>query len=276
PKTVTKIGDQAFYNCTKLTDLTFLHTGYIPTLGYKIWGNNASSFTAYARWKDLRMLFEATSSWTDKNRINGYISNTASYKDIAMFHPVDWDASGLEAYIVTGYNDTRREIYTRKVSKTPDAEGVIVGGINANAITKLKRPATSVPTINDNLLIGHLSDRIDVYGQNGFIFNSSDQTFIQSIFPSQNYVTYGDAWLNCLPKHTLAQGSTWKVTFPSSGIKGDVDGNGTVDINDANILINILLGKDTASKYNGRADVTGDGTIDVSDLNATLNIILGK
>ena len=275
PKTVTKIGDQAFYNCTKLTDLTFLHTSYIPTLGYKIWGNNASSFTAYARWKDLRMLFEATSSWTDKNNINGYINTTTRYEDIAVFHPVDWDASGLEAYIVTGYNDTRREIYTKNVSKTPGAEGVIVGGLEANTITKLKRPTSSVPAINDNLLIGHLDERLDLYNK-GYFFNSSDQTFIQPFYSGSNHVTYGDAWLDCLPKHTLAQGNTWKVTFPSSGIKGDVDGNGTVDINDANILINILLGKDTASKYSGRADVDGNGTVDVSDLNAILNIILGK
>ncbi|WP_407405851.1 leucine-rich repeat protein [Sodaliphilus sp.] len=61
-----------------------------------------------------------------------------------------------------------------------------------------------------------------------------------------------------------------------SGQKGDVDGNGTVDINDANILFNILLGKDTASKYNGRADVDGNGTVDITDANLIINILLGK
>ncbi|WP_407401849.1 dockerin type I domain-containing protein, partial [Sodaliphilus sp.] len=54
------------------------------------------------------------------------------------------------------------------------------------------------------------------------------------------------------------------------------DGNGTVDISDANLLINIVLGKESASKYNGRADVDGNGIVDVSDINAGLNIILGK
>ena len=61
-----------------------------------------------------------------------------------------------------------------------------------------------------------------------------------------------------------------------SGKEGDVDGNGTVDINDANILFNILLGKDTASKYNGRADVDGNGTVDITDANLIINILLGK
>ncbi|MBQ0119994.1 MAG: hypothetical protein KBT13_02575, partial [Bacteroidales bacterium] len=60
------------------------------------------------------------------------------------------------------------------------------------------------------------------------------------------------------------------------GIPGDVDNNGEVDIADANIHINIMLGKDNASNYGGRADVTGDSVVDVSDVNAVLNIMLGK
>lgn len=76
--------------------------------------------------------------------------------------------------------------------------------------------------------------------------------------------------------------STWKKFFnikPIGGVitvTGDVDGNGIVDISDANILLNIVLGKDTASKYDGRADVDGNGIVDITDVNATLNIVLGK
>ncbi|WP_407405109.1 leucine-rich repeat protein [Sodaliphilus sp.] len=60
------------------------------------------------------------------------------------------------------------------------------------------------------------------------------------------------------------------------GLPGDVNGDDVVDVTDANILINMLLGKDNASNYNGRADVNGDGTVDVSDVNEVLNIMLGK
>ncbi|MBQ0119554.1 MAG: leucine-rich repeat protein [Bacteroidales bacterium] len=59
------------------------------------------------------------------------------------------------------------------------------------------------------------------------------------------------------------------------GLPGDVNGDGVVDITDANFLINVTLGKDSASKYAG-ADVTGDGVVDIADVNAVLNIILGK
>lgn len=59
-------------------------------------------------------------------------------------------------------------------------------------------------------------------------------------------------------------------------VKGDANGDGVVDITDANIIINIMLGKDSASNYNGRADVNGDGAVDITDVNIIINIMLGK
>ncbi len=61
-----------------------------------------------------------------------------------------------------------------------------------------------------------------------------------------------------------------------ASLPGDVDGNGEVNGTDLNILINIILGKDNADNYGGRANVNGDGTVDGNDLNTLINIILGK
>ena len=57
---------------------------------------------------------------------------------------------------------------------------------------------------------------------------------------------------------------------------GDVDGNGEVNVTDVNILVNIILGKDNAASYDGRADVDGNGNVDITDVNQVVNIILGK
>jgi len=62
---------------------------------------------------------------------------------------------------------------------------------------------------------------------------------------------------------------------PSDQLTGDVNGDGKVDIQDVNIIINILLGTDSADNYPGNANVDGLGGIDVADVNAVVNIMLG-
>ncbi len=57
---------------------------------------------------------------------------------------------------------------------------------------------------------------------------------------------------------------------------GDVNLDGTVDVADVNIVVNIILGLDQASNYDGRADVDSNGYVDVGDVNELVNIILGK
>ena len=56
---------------------------------------------------------------------------------------------------------------------------------------------------------------------------------------------------------------------------GDVDGDGDVNINDVNLLINIILGESVDDDTFKRADVNEDKEISVADINALINIILG-
>ena len=57
--------------------------------------------------------------------------------------------------------------------------------------------------------------------------------------------------------------------------RGDVNGDGTIDITDVNILINIALEKDSADNYGGRAYVTeGDPIVDIADINEVISILI--
>lgn len=60
---------------------------------------------------------------------------------------------------------------------------------------------------------------------------------------------------------------------PSEGLKGDVNGDGSVDISDVNAVINIMLGK---AQPTAVADFSGDGSVDITDVNGIINIMLGK
>ena len=82
-------------------------------------------------------------------------------------------------------------------------------------------------------------------------------------FPNVRYTLLGDG-----PAVTLhfRNGITDVVV-------GDLDGNGVVDVDDLNIIINIMLGK---ADKTPQADLNSDTNVDVDDMNIILNIMLGK
>lgn len=65
----------------------------------------------------------------------------------------------------------------------------------------------------------------------------------------------------------------WKEFF--GGIPGDVNGDGSVDVGDLNIITNVLLGANSLSEYPA-ADLNGDNKVDVSDLNTEIGYLLSK
>ena len=56
-------------------------------------------------------------------------------------------------------------------------------------------------------------------------------------------------------------------------LKGDVNGDGKVNVSDVTALINMILGVVPIDQT--RADVNNDGKVNVSDVTALVNIILG-
>ena len=71
---------------------------------------------------------------------------------------------------------------------------------------------------------------------------------------------------------------TYKVVLTSGDqpTKGDLTGDGQVDISDVNIIIDVMLGKNQDASTKAKADVTGDGNVDIADVNAVIDIMLGK
>ena len=64
-----------------------------------------------------------------------------------------------------------------------------------------------------------------------------------------------------------------KFLMDSPWIKGDVNGDGEVNIADINAVVGIILGRPADDGTRARADVNGDGEINVADINAVITII---
>ena len=56
-------------------------------------------------------------------------------------------------------------------------------------------------------------------------------------------------------------------------LRGDVNGDGKVNVTDVTALVNMILG--VIPKDEARADINGDSKVNVSDVTALVNIILG-
>lgn len=78
---------------------------------------------------------------------------------------------------------------------------------------------------------------------------------------------------NFSQKKTLIEEWLKTIDYESIANKGDVNGDGKVDVSDASALINMILNTDV--QKTSAADVNQDGVVDVSDVSELLVIILG-
>ena len=65
-----------------------------------------------------------------------------------------------------------------------------------------------------------------------------------------------------------------EIDVEQPGIPGDLNADGTVDIDDVNLAVNLILENITPAEIAGNADMDGNGTVDIDDLNAIINAIL--
>jgi len=59
-------------------------------------------------------------------------------------------------------------------------------------------------------------------------------------------------------------------------VKGDANGDSSVDTADVVAIVNHILGKSSVSFVEGNADLNGDGQVSVDDAVATVQLILDK
>ena len=275
PASCSHIGNMAFSACSKLSELMLMRNQN-RTYGRLFYQLNATNFNCYINWKDHYNLYLDVSKWPTspyrpecKDQLNGWvqINDGSTVSTFVVYHPVDWEASGLNAYIVDGYDKNKKIASTMKMGRTSTANGVLIEGYKQNVIYKLKRPITE-PTNPKNLLLGATDGaNLDKF-QVAYVFDKKDKYFWK---PSSGYrAEAGSAFLRLT---STQAGNTTKVYIDRwSNATGDINGDGEVNVSDVTALINKILGSSTYS--DAVCDINGDGEINVSDVTALINLIL--
>ena len=278
--TVSSFATDALSNASLLKNVTLLNTAGTTWDG-KFFGNNATGFIFWVRNDIFNGFYtSALKNWdmgsgkTGIDFLAPYIQSTYDNTTFSCAVPVTFSGSGLNAYYVT--SGTGNTLNTSIITSVAAGTGVVVTGINKGEIYRLPR-ATSGSNPVRNLLAGVPGTKVDVFGvDGGYIWNTDSKKFIRPSH-SGNYALSGTSYLKIPSSQQAGYQEYYLNLWPApAGKKGDVNGDGEVDITDANILINVILGKDKASNYNGRADVDGNGEVDITDANEVINIILGK
>ena len=277
PSTCAYIGEMAFASCQKLSELMLLNNEK-RIWGGQFYGQNANGFTCYVPWRSYYKYSDSVKGWKifvgDTNRpidrLNAFVcvdDGTSTYS-FSVPHPVDWDASGLNAYTVYGYDKAKRQVNTSRVGRTLAGEGLLIAGYSQNTVYKLRRPST-LPSQPTNLLVGTNLETVNVYDKKvGYLFDPNTKYFWR---PSKNY-NLGKGLAYLLLSATDA-GDTDRIYVDRwSNITGDINGDGEVNVSDVTALINKILGSSTYS--DAVCDINGDGEINVSDVTALINLIL--
>jgi len=168
----------------------------------------------------------------------------------------------------TAYSAFQTDIYLSNGLEIEQEDGEYI--IDLNTERTAKSHVVSTYKRDDGAI------RIFVTSQNLATFkgNGGDIAYIQikatNSFPGSGTVSLknsiaaeADATRHILADCTAKAGEL-------STLKGDVNGDGEVNIADINVIIDMIL----SSGFNPSGDVNGDGEVNIADINAVIDIIL--
>ena len=236
------------------------------------------------------------------------VTVTASADDAVIVYTIDGSTPTASSAQGTGqvkltFTDntvlTAGVLYEGKVRNVMQREYIFHGFVPYTATVYIKDP-TAAPNnwtsvyvyawdntgdINDSWpgvpVTGTKTVMGDKFYYRTFNVNSEDYTFNVVLSQGDNQhqsvdVTgiHKDIYLEVTSttnKYTVAD-----VTSQYSFLRGDVNGDGEVNINDVTLLISIVLGYPTDPANLQRGEINGDNEINIGDISMLIDILLGK
>ncbi len=262
-------GVDAFYGATKLSELVIQNESF--AWDGRFFGNNASDFNCYVQYNVLANVLNQLSShtYTQKcaDRLAPCFKPSGTSFNLANLVPIrvdDFDKS----YIIMSMNNQGRLVSRNMNGIWQENTGVILDGLTPGTLYKTPRDyAAGTSAYNNYLRANTTTSDLDIKNiTDAYYWDVTNKKFVK---PTSSYtVTSGRCYL-VMP----GGGSELYIdVMAPTGLKGDVNGDGIVDASDVTTLIQVVLGKISATS---NADVNGDGVYDASDVTELIATILG-
>ena len=287
PSSLTDFAVDAFSDCPSITKVTshiaapfaidkwtfgVEDTNYTDNFNPVVY-NSATLYVPYG----TKSLYEATEGWKD-------------FKEIIEIVPQPTDISTLADAIYVevatalkgSYGTMSISMKNTQATSAYSFDLLLLDGVTVDSYTLSSRHNGHAETMNRNETTGAYSFAV-LSLQSKEIKESDGVIWTLKLNVADN-VEAGDYAVKIQnAKYSLANGST-SIVLPEvvslltieEYIKGDANGDGTVDIADAVCIVNRIVGKATPSYIDAAADANADGVVDIADAVRIVNLVVGK
>lgn len=153
------------------------------------------------------------------------------------------NVSGITAYIANGFNSETGSVVMNEVDKVPAGTGLLIKGKPGN----YSIPVVETNSYNTNMLTGIVKPKqiptsvwADIKYTN---FTLQSDGVFRIVNYSNNQLDAHKAYLH-IP-HNLLQNTPSQIKIEWGALKGDVNNDGVVDITDAVIIVNFIVGNNS-------------------------------
>ena len=284
PSSVTFIGNYAFTNCSKLTDV-YCYAEQVPNTEYVL--SEKAIMTAATLHVPAASLeaYKATRPWSEFGTIFGMNDFEAPDNWVTLTKEMFflWDGSGADA---TPLFNTPADLNL----DVDVASGEVVAGFSGvewNMYADLSKYDKIVLRGKADGNVRMLTNRLVAGGEwkeITAVFNKNDQYWDSEykalVIPlddfrnkstSSNNVRVDDfVHLNAIKANWGATVNVQAIYLVPSVLRGDANGDEVVNGTDIQAIINLIV----ESQYDEKGDVNGDGVVNGTDIQEVINIIV--
>ena len=271
PSSVTSIGYKAFNDCPGLTSVT-CKSSTPPSLGEDVFPRTRTS-TLYVP-VGSRSAYSSTSGWSEfDNIVEAELDHVVSTTDVRLVNDgLTWLAVSLE---------NKKDILGFQFDLTLPSGIVVNTGADGKLVSKLgNRCSGFTQTFT---YIGDSKYRVTGLSMQGTAVTGHDGELMRISLTSDTKVETGDYDIVLSNiQLTTTEGTATVTIYPEdynskltmlNYALGDVDGNGSITVTDAVMVVQHILYKTPSNFIPETADVNTDGSVNVGDVVSILDLI---